>query len=197
VFLWKACNNIIPTKENLKRRGVVSDDLCSICGQRQETVIHVLWECQSARDVWGCCSRGLQKRHSQEDDFLKLVENLTAVISKEDLGLFAVTAKGIWQRRNTFIHEGRFVHPNKIVNSARETYSLYQRAQRKNDDEKAVPAIIVEGKWVPPPAGSYKANWDAAMAGDHGKTGVGVIIRDDKGLIVAALSRLLYATLDP
>lgn len=107
VFLWWACNSILPTKENFKRKGVVTDDLCSIWSIGQETVVHILWECQSARDVWGCCGRGLQKRHSQEDDFLKLVENLTAVLSREDLGLFAVTAKGIWQRRNNYIHGGQ------------------------------------------------------------------------------------------
>jgi hypothetical protein len=42
VFLWRACNDILPTKENLKKRGVVDDDLCRFCGIDWETVVHIL-----------------------------------------------------------------------------------------------------------------------------------------------------------
>jgi hypothetical protein len=52
VFLWRACNNILPTKENLLKKEEVNDDLCLICNRDQETAQHVLWECPSAADVW-------------------------------------------------------------------------------------------------------------------------------------------------
>jgi hypothetical protein len=32
LFLWRACNNILPTKENLHRRKIVTDPLCPLCG---------------------------------------------------------------------------------------------------------------------------------------------------------------------
>ena len=31
VFLWSACNNILPNKDNLKRRGIVDEELCIFC----------------------------------------------------------------------------------------------------------------------------------------------------------------------
>jgi hypothetical protein len=31
LFLWKTCNNILPTKGNLSRRAVTQDDKCPIC----------------------------------------------------------------------------------------------------------------------------------------------------------------------
>jgi hypothetical protein len=34
IFMWKACNDLLPTKVNLLRRGVVSDSLCLICLRR-------------------------------------------------------------------------------------------------------------------------------------------------------------------
>ena len=35
VFLWKACSNILPTKDNLQRRGIKMDVLCNFC-KREE-----------------------------------------------------------------------------------------------------------------------------------------------------------------
>jgi hypothetical protein len=61
IFLWRACNDILPTKENLKKRGVVDDDLCRFCGIDRETIMHILWECPSSQDVWGSCGWGIQK----------------------------------------------------------------------------------------------------------------------------------------
>ena len=52
-------------------------------------------------------------------------------------------------------------------------------------------------KWCPPPAGFYKANWDAATSGDQNRTGVGVLIRDERGLVIAVLSKTIFAKLDP
>lgn len=31
VFLWKACNNILPTKLDLYKKGITEDPLCPIC----------------------------------------------------------------------------------------------------------------------------------------------------------------------
>ena len=41
-FLWRACLNILPTRENLQRRKVAMDSLCEFCKQQPESVCHVL-----------------------------------------------------------------------------------------------------------------------------------------------------------
>jgi hypothetical protein len=51
VFLWKACNNLLPTKENLFKKRVVKDPLCPICGVEVENICHMLWRCPSSCDV--------------------------------------------------------------------------------------------------------------------------------------------------
>lgn len=53
MFLWKAFNNLLPTKSNMSKKGVTKDNLCPICGLEEETVSHILWDCGSAKDVWG------------------------------------------------------------------------------------------------------------------------------------------------
>lgn len=51
MFMWRACHNLLPTKYNLLRRGVVLDALCPICGKDDEIVKHILWNCPPAQDV--------------------------------------------------------------------------------------------------------------------------------------------------
>jgi hypothetical protein len=45
LFLWRACNEILPTKNNLYKRKVVTDQLCPMCGSEAESVSHALWSC--------------------------------------------------------------------------------------------------------------------------------------------------------
>lgn len=39
-------------KEVLYRRHIAQDELCQCCGVEVESITHVLFECESARNVW-------------------------------------------------------------------------------------------------------------------------------------------------
>lgn len=49
MFVWRVCNDLLPTKENILKK----DSLCPIYSLEGESVEHILWSCSSARDVWG------------------------------------------------------------------------------------------------------------------------------------------------
>lgn len=69
IFLWKACQNALPTRENLKWRHIVSESHWPLCGLYDETVGHILWHCQSARDVWIEGPKALHKCTSNDSNF--------------------------------------------------------------------------------------------------------------------------------
>jgi hypothetical protein len=55
MFLWQACNNILPTKEKVYNKYCITPDpLCLVRGRetQTETSALALWSCTSARDVW-------------------------------------------------------------------------------------------------------------------------------------------------
>lgn len=69
MFMWQACSNILPTRENLFKRKVMIDSLCPICQIEVESVGHALWSCPDATDVWLACLKRIQKTTSDEDVF--------------------------------------------------------------------------------------------------------------------------------
>ena len=54
---------------------------------------------------------------------------------------------------------------------------------------------IPQTSWVPPPGLMYKTNVDGAVFSDLRAVGIGAIIRDEKGRVVAALSKKIRAPL--
>ena len=45
MFIWRACSNILPTEDNLRRKGVISEEDCMFSGREVESAKHILWDC--------------------------------------------------------------------------------------------------------------------------------------------------------
>lgn len=52
VFLWRACNEILPSKATLVHRKVGGDPYCSWCKGKIETTSHPFFECSRSALVW-------------------------------------------------------------------------------------------------------------------------------------------------
>ena len=90
VFMWRACHNILPTLERLRQRRIIENALCPICMQAPETIIHALWECGAAQDVWASCShRVLQKGLTAQVSVFWLVEELMQKLPEDALEFFS------------------------------------------------------------------------------------------------------------
>ena len=60
-FLWRACSNILPTRDNLFRRKIQIDQICELCRQMRETCAYMLWECPFAQNVWAMMKGRVQR----------------------------------------------------------------------------------------------------------------------------------------
>ena len=53
IFTWWLTLNKIPTRDNLDKRGIdIHSLLCPVCDLEIETVGHLFFSCQMARDIW-------------------------------------------------------------------------------------------------------------------------------------------------
>jgi len=72
-FTWRACRNILPTKANLFRRKITTDNICEVCGNFEETTAHVLWHCHHAKEVRKEISLDMDKIIDRCPEFLDLL----------------------------------------------------------------------------------------------------------------------------
>lgn len=70
VFRWRACTNILPIRVNLAQKQIIQDNRYEACKIELEILIHALWNCGMAQDVWAGCSALLQNCPVGQDDML-------------------------------------------------------------------------------------------------------------------------------
>jgi hypothetical protein len=132
-FMWQACHELLPTKDNLLRTKVIEDPGCPTCGLEVETLLHILWGCSSVMDVWGASENVFQKMVASMQCFRELAEAFYKRCNREELRTFMVTARQIWLLHNKWIHEREFTHPNVIVRTAATAIADYKEGQTGDD----------------------------------------------------------------
>ena len=194
-FAWRACQNILPTKMNLFHRKVNDNPTCEVCGLSPETIIHALCHCTKARTVWSHCN--LSNMVVGNGDFMDILWQcvLNQGNSSCLLDMILMIAWSIWRNRNEVRHGGKNMTAAEIYGRAAKVLHEYTMAQEiPHQLHITQPA---QHRWIPPPLGWYKVNVDGAIFSKHKWSGIGVIARDDKGLVVAAMSKKLELPLQP
>ncbi|KAK9993430.1 hypothetical protein SO802_023133 [Lithocarpus litseifolius] len=186
VFGWRVCTEILPTRANLVRRRVIPDDKCPICLRELETTIHAIWECAAVQDIWAGSCRKLQKRSLIPTDMMQLMDYLMDRLTREELELFWIQAWLAWNQRNRVLFGGTLMDPRILNRRAKEFLTEYKAAQV----QLTVTQVEQHGSatWQPPPSSVYKLNFDAAIFAELDRTGVGAIIRNEHGQVMAAMT---------
>jgi hypothetical protein len=157
-FIWRVCHDILPTRDNLLRRKVVTDPSCPMCGLEVETPIHLLWNCPSAMDVWGASCKKLMKSTLKGPRFINVVEEVLQNGNEEETKLFVGLARKLWLRRNEILHGGRFCGPDAMIEQVKKAIEDFELAS--GDDSCTTRQQVSQGdeKWQAPPVGKWKAN---------------------------------------
>lgn len=60
IFCWRACHEILPCRDNLKKRGILTENLCLMCETTADTPLHALKDCQWSRAYWFASPMGVR-----------------------------------------------------------------------------------------------------------------------------------------
>ena len=185
-FIWRSCRDAILVKKNLKKRQILQDESCDHCHQVSKMVLHAIQECPTLTLIWNSIRELSFRTNRSFRDIQELL--LFANETEKNVELMVVTMWTIWSRRNQ-IRVQQNVYPiAQVVPNARQMLSVFHRANRVQQAPASVSSTN-RVTWIPPPANSLKINFDGALFKDINKVGLGVIIRDNHGQVLASLSK--------
>jgi len=99
-------------------------------------------------------------------------------------------ARLLWMRRNKWVFEGQISTPSHVIQQAQDAMESYAHAHSSSHHAARTSEDECQ-KWTKPPTGELKCNWDAALIPGQKIVGVGVMVRDDQGRMVASLARAI------
>ena len=184
-FLWRAAKNAIPVKTNLVKRLVLQEEICDHYKAHSEDVIHALWLCPCLNEVWETDTSWNFRNTTRWDDFQKLILHVDE--AGLDLDLFTTIIWLLWHRRNQIRVNNSATSLGQIVASARQQLQDYNRVQpTKPATEAAILHTAVT--WSPPRTPFLKINYDGVVFRDPNKAGLGAVVRDSMGGVLASLA---------
>lgn len=104
IFIWRACKEILPTFQNLKKKRITKFDLCPICLHHTKTIFHAIWDCEASRDISCQSCHKVQKTSFLNISFLDLWTTLSGFLTQQELNEVATLAYLIQNRRNDFVN---------------------------------------------------------------------------------------------
>ena len=184
-FLWRAANDSLPTKKNLQKRNIIQDTTCERCGGEIEDGIHAIWGCQMIKQVWW----ELEKcREFLNENFASFRDLLQGILAQKNLNvaeLFAFIGWSIWHDRNARRLGSHSLPIEKIYRDAVERLREFHSVR---EEQRTQLTVHHPTHWLPPSPSVYKVNFDGATFPDIAAAGLGVVVRDLEGLVIAALS---------
>ncbi|KAK3219713.1 hypothetical protein Dsin_013683 [Dipteronia sinensis] len=177
---------------NLAKRGKLVDNVCLICNKQMESTMHALWRCPSLKRVRVFIKGVRADDHIQFFDF---IFSCTSRLLANELELLCLVFWRVLFRRNGKVHNSAAIDDKNVVPWASSFLLDFQQANGPKEVDSKVGSDgvrIVQDRpsWCPPSVDSYKINTDAAIDVANGNVGIGIIIRDHRGQVMASSARM-------
>ncbi|KAH9650223.1 putative reverse transcriptase/RNA-dependent DNA polymerase [Citrus sinensis] len=187
IFMWRAVKNLLPTAENLWKRKEVPDPICQRCKRGVETSVHAMVECKAARKI------GQLSHHAAEEitashgrNMFDIFLDTTRLLNKKETELQVAYWWATWNARNHFLFKKEKLDALISVAKAEGVVDAYRKFKRPEQQQLDTSTMEKPKQWKPPPENWCKVNVDAATDHQSQRAGLGVVIRNDKGDVVAA-----------
>ncbi|CAA7016992.1 unnamed protein product [Microthlaspi erraticum] len=183
-FLWKAIAGALPSSERLCSKSVDIDPVCQCCNQEEETINHLLFQCQYAKAVWQ--SAGFNEFDTvnstlEENISLMFQINHSTALRTEDRFLPFWVVWRIWKSRNELLFTQKQVQAMEDALKSMEEVAEWLSVNPTSETHQHIQRQGNMGIWDPPPSGWLKCNSDSSFKVNNDYMGVGWIIRDEHG----------------
>ena len=176
-FLWKACNDRLPSKTRLERSHIFLPQQCVFCNNASESVAHLCFACSFTLDVFAhlqACSNWPSPPACLAElnlsSFRSVFEACESLTSKNDILKFSFVWWFVWFFRNKVIFNDETSSSRKVssvISSFFESWSAALSSEvvvsKLPQKGKGASKLVRSGPasyWSPPPPGWCKLNFD-------------------------------------
>ncbi|XP_057444748.1 uncharacterized protein LOC130736993 [Lotus japonicus] len=183
--MWRVLRNIVPTRKRLWNKGVNCSPFCPRCVGVEETLDHLLRDCPWAKQAWFSSIMGIVWEDNPVGSFVNWFLELIETTPREVVEGVCAVAYAIWRARNRLCFDNKdSVVTDVALFAIQELHEYKCKQQQLGGHAQASASPPSSRIWCPPPSGYYKLNVDAAGADND--WGLAAVIRDDRGMVVAA-----------
>ena len=148
--------------------------------------LHALVGCKFARKVWKMTEFYEEIKMMAHQDMLSVLQELAMKRRKKDIEQIFAICWAIWYSRNCFVIEGKKEDPLVSATRAVAIGESYRRVKSVKNNVLALHQQNGQQDWKPSPPGWFKVNVDAATNFSKQMGGLGAVVRNSNGEIVAA-----------
>lgn len=122
--------------------------------------------------------------------------SLSVKLEKSQLENFCMVLWSVWKERNNYVHAKPYKTPEVILSNAMNFLLEFQKAKWCIE---GAPVSKTPGhtNWCIPDEGALKLNVDATLFNELSFMGVGIIIRNDRGVVLATQSIKIIGKFNP
>ena len=150
-----------------------------------ETGDYLLWGCEFAQRVWRECLVNFPMHLHDGMPFKEVIWCCASDLVLPGLEIVFTTAWALWKARNDVIWNNHITPILELCQQATSTALDYIEVGLVLKENIPLPAGLTIHKWTPLAISHYKLNLSCKVGVDGTKVGIGVIIRDSLGLVVA------------
>ncbi|KAL6141365.1 hypothetical protein ACLB2K_059654 [Fragaria x ananassa] len=177
---WRLVRGIFPTRCALNKRVPLPDVRCVFCGFNGEDEKHVFMRCRVIQCFWNqgpfYCKVG---ESWSVEEVIEWAAVMLEKLTKEQAARFLMALWVIWDTRDDDLWNRGSYDLGHMQRKAEDLLMEYQKFHGRKT------------KWVCPPQGRLKISVDGGFQESHKRGGIGVVVRNEHGVCMAALAQPL------
>ncbi|CDP09717.1 unnamed protein product [Coffea canephora] len=139
-FIWRSLNGLLPVNDLVFKRIHQGDPICDGCGEQEESIEHLFFQCSRAQEVWKMAPIQWDGLTEQTRNILvwwnSMLEATNRIEGREHVELTVNILWQIWKRRNEWKFNAKRRHPWESIKKALQEWQEQASAWR---EEKSTP----------------------------------------------------------
>lgn len=179
IHLWRLVTEVIPTSIIIQSRNGGRESCCVLCGEMEESYLHLFKNCNVARGLAFGSKRGCRLDHWDFEIFHQFIvfcispgiaARLPGVSEKFFSIFMAAFLHCLWAAHNRLLFKEQFAFP-KVIRNFNFIVEEFLQVAEQSVDKRFGGRVGLRPKggeeskmWDPPPAGFINVNTDAAWS---------------------------------